>query len=89
MQDKIQVLYDNNMWTLVPCTLSMDVIGCKWVFKTKLNADGSLDRLKAHLVAKGFHQTDGVNYTETFSPVIKPCTIRIVLSLTFFHHRDI
>jgi hypothetical protein len=52
----------------------MHVIGSKWVFKPKLKPDGSLDRLKARVVAKGYHQVDGLDYTKTFSPVIKPRT---------------
>ena len=51
------------------------MIGCKWVFKIKRNSDGTIARYKARLVAKGFHQTPNVNYTQTFSPVIKPTTI--------------
>lgn len=62
MLDELQVLYDDNMWTLFPRDPSMSIIGFKWVFKTKLNAYGSLDRLKARLVAKGFHQIDGIDY---------------------------
>lgn len=49
--------------------------------KKKKNSDGSIDRYKARLVAKGFDQIDGVDFTETFSPVIKPATIRLVLAL--------
>jgi hypothetical protein len=59
----------------------MNVIGCKWVFKTKLNSDGSLDWLKARLVAKGYNQQEGVDYTETFSPVIRPATICTILTV--------
>lgn len=72
MCDKLQVLYSNNItWTFVPCDPSMsDNIGCKWVFNSKLNAEGSLDRLKACLVAKGFYQIDSINYLENFSLVI-------------------
>ena len=60
------------------------VIGCKWVFKVKLKPDGSFERYKAQLVTKGFQQTLGLDYFETFSPVVKPTTIQIVLSLAFF-----
>jgi hypothetical protein len=58
-----------------------NMIDCKWVYKVKEKVDGSLDRYKAHFVAKGFKQRFGLNYEETFSSVIKPATIRIVLSL--------
>jgi hypothetical protein len=62
-------------------TSDMNIVGCKWVFRLKRKADGSIDRHKARLVAKGFHQQPGVNFEETFSPVVKPTTIRLVLSL--------
>jgi len=57
------------------------LVGCKWVFLIKRNPDGLTDRYKARLVAKGFHQRPGCDFTETFSPVVKPMTIRIVLTL--------
>ena len=57
------------------------MVGCKWVFKLKHNSDGSISRYRARLVAKGFHQHYGVDFEETFSLVIKPPIVRIILSL--------
>ena len=59
----------------------MNIIGTKWIFKIKYNADNTIERLKAHLVAKGYNQQQGVDYSETISPVVKPATVRLVLSL--------
>jgi len=69
----------NNTWTLTTLPPTANVVGCKWVFKKKYNVDGSLQRYKTRLVAKGFHQREGHDFTDTFSPVIKPTTIRLVL----------
>jgi hypothetical protein len=59
-----------------------NIIDCRWVYKIKRKLDGTVDRYKARLVAKGFKQRYGVDYEDTFSPVVKPATIRLILSMT-------
>lgn len=81
MQEEIHALKLNNTWQLVPREANSNIVGCKWVYKTKLKADGSLERLKAKLIAKGFSQQEGVDYSETFSHVIKLTTVRVILTL--------
>jgi histone deacetylase 1/2 len=81
MKDEYQALINNNTWTLIPLPPHRKAIGCKWIFRVKENPDGTINKYKARLVAKGFLQTPGFDFTETFSPVIKPVTIRIILTL--------
>jgi hypothetical protein len=81
MENEFNALIDNRTWTLVPPKSSMNIIRSKWVFKIKRKADGSVERYKARLVAKGFHQQPSVDFSETYSLVIKPITIRTVLSM--------
>ena len=81
MDDEFHALQRQGTWILVPPSPSQNLVGCKWVYKLKHSSDGSISRYKARLVAKGFHQQFGVDFEETFSPVIKPPTVRIILSL--------
>jgi histone deacetylase 1/2 len=74
-------LLANNTWHLVPAIHGTNIIDCKWVYKIKRKADGSIDRYKARLVAIGFKQCYNIDYEDTFSPVVKAATIRLVLSL--------
>ncbi|KAL5576809.1 hypothetical protein UlMin_018508 [Ulmus minor] len=75
MSDEYDALVRNGTWELVPSAPSHNIVGCKWIFRIKRNSDGSIDRFKACLVAKGFHQRPGVYYLDTFSPVVKPTTV--------------
>ncbi|KAL0435616.1 UNVERIFIED_CONTAM: Retrovirus-related Pol polyprotein from transposon RE1 [Sesamum radiatum] len=80
MNAEIEALELNKTWQLTPLPTGKRPIGCKWVFKTKLRADGTVERYKARLVAKGFNQVEGVDYTDSFSPVAKTVTVRVFLA---------
>ena len=84
MKTEYGSLLTNSTWSLVPKPVNKHIIGCKWIYKLKLKVNGLVDRFKAHLVAKGFNQTYGIDYFETFC-LVKPTTIRLVFSLAIFH----
>lgn len=81
--EEFDALLANSTWDLVPFPSFVNLISCKWVYKVKQNLDGFLERLKARLVAQGYTQQHNIDYSETFSPVVKPPTIRTVLSIAF------
>jgi hypothetical protein len=79
MDEEMVALDANATWELVALLKDKKVIGCKWVYKVKHNADGSMSRYKARLVAKGYAQTYGINYEETYSPVAKMTIVRVII----------
>jgi hypothetical protein len=81
MSEEITTLLNHVVCDLVPPAASQNLIGCKFVFQTKCNPDGTISRYKARLVAKGFNQRPGLDYSQTFNPVVKPATIRLILSI--------
>lgn len=81
MEDEYNALIKNNMWDLVPYSDSMNVVGNKWVFKLKLNPDDTIQRYKARLVAKSFLQTPVVDFSKTYSHVIKYNIVRVIITL--------
>ncbi|KAI3690760.1 hypothetical protein L2E82_48967 [Cichorium intybus] len=81
MDEEINSILKNNTWELVDLPKGHKAIGVKWVYKTKLNEEGEVDRLKARLVVKGYKQKYGIDYQEVFAPVIRLETIRLVLAL--------
>jgi len=86
MKAEFEALLSNGTWSLCPRPHNQHVIHNKWVYKIKRKADGSVERFKDRLVAKGFEQQSGIDFTETFSPVIKPSTIRLILALAVFRN---
>ena len=85
MQQELQALEANQTWELTTLPQGKKAIGCRWVFKTKLNPDGTIDRHKARLVAKGFNQVKGIDYLDSFSPMAKPVTVLMLLAVATAH----
>jgi hypothetical protein len=95
-EDKLQVWKDsmleeymsiikNNVWDIVPRPKDKSMVSSKWIYKIKHATDGSVENLKAIFLARGFTQKEGINYEETFSPVVRYTSIRAIISLGFVH----
>lgn len=77
----MRALKKNNTWKAVTLPDGKTIVGCKWIFTLKYNSNGSTKRYKARLVAKMFTQTNGIDYSETFTPDAKLNTIKVLLSI--------
>ena len=89
MVEEMQGLDDNGTWDLVPLPTGKKTIGCRCVFPVYFNPDGSISRLKAHLVAKSYAQIYEVHYSDTFSPIAKLTSVRLFISLAASYDWDL
>lgn len=89
MQAEFDVLIQNGTWSLVPYSPDMNIISTKWIFRFKYHKDGTVERYKARLVARGFQQNASIDNFHTYSLVVKPVTLRINFSLVVTYGRDI
>ena len=89
IKSEMESLYANQVWILFNPPEVVKPIGCKWVFKKKIDVDGNVQTYKARLVAKGFKQIHGIDYHETFSPVAMVKSIRILLAIEAYNDYEI
>ncbi|KAL0534104.1 hypothetical protein IC582_028385 [Cucumis melo] len=89
VNSEIESIMHNHTWELVDLPLESTPLGCKWIFKRKMKTDGSIDKYKARLVAKGYKQQEGLDYFDTYSPVTRITSIRMLIAISALHGFEI
>ena len=89
MDEEYRSLMANDTWDLVSLPKGRKLVRCKWIYRTKYASDGSVERLKERLVAKGFSQVEGIDYNETFALVAKMNSSCLILSLVALHNWEV
>ncbi|GJX94368.1 zinc finger, CCHC-type containing protein [Tanacetum coccineum] len=86
INDEMDSIMGNNTWVLTDLSPGCRPVGCKWIFKRKLKVDGTIEKFKARLVIQGFKQKSGIDYFDTYAPVARISTIRLLIAIASIHN---
>ena len=89
INSEIESILHNHTWELVDLPKGSKPLGCKWILKRKYKTDGTIDKYKARLVVKGYRQTEGLDFFDTYSPVTRITSIRLFIAIAALHNLEI